>query len=148
MAHKPHLRPNGDSLEFLKNKTWSPVDYKQVITISSLQDYATLSYSCGKKLTVLITMSVAAKILLPFQFVRANRKYIVNLSCVEKYDTDFLFLNNSTKIRLGRTHKKTVRKIISKCPQIKKIQKPRNSRGFLITNYLTNLIFNDKLSEK
>lgn len=124
MAHLPHIRLSGDTVEILKNTSWYPMTRLENIRhVSSLADYSVIHLNQGDRIVVLLSLKDAIEILNDEDkhapedvdekekektFIRIHRKYIVNIDGVQGYDKSTLYMKDGKKFPIGRVYKKSV----------------------------------------
>ena len=124
MAHLPHIRLSGDTVEILKNTSWYPMTrLENIWHVSSLADYSVIHLNQGDRIVVLLSLKDAIEILNDEDkhapedvdekekektFIRIHRKYIVNIDGVQGYDKSTLHMKDGKKFPIGRVYKKSV----------------------------------------
>ncbi len=85
------------------------VDPKEVLYISSMQNYVNLHSSDQKKLTIRSTLKEFLSHFDPDDFIMIHKSYIVNKECIESMTATHLTLRGSVQLPIGRKFKPTVK---------------------------------------
>lgn len=138
MAHLPHIRLSGDTVEILKNTSWYPMARLENIQyVSSLADYSIIYLDQGERIVVLVSLKDAIEILNDEDkhapedvdekekekiFIRIHRKYVINMKETREYDKDTLYMKTGKTFPIGRVYRTTIKKVVPRKKKEKKIQ--------------------------
>lgn len=97
LAKNKAVRDNNDTdTFFIKDGTTNiKIKTSDVYYIEALGDYIKF-HTHEKKITVLSTMKSIEKKLLPYNFIRIHRSYLINLNLVSKIKSNAIEINNKT----------------------------------------------------
>jgi DNA-binding LytR/AlgR family response regulator len=105
-----------ETIKYIKNRPQVHVGSRQylppneILHLESDLNYTQILLSNGKKILSSTTLKIIENRLLPFKnFVRINRKSVVNLDLVEKIEDQTLFLPGERKIIFSRRREKAWR---------------------------------------
>ncbi len=89
---------------FIKNDyMFNKVVINEIILLKSDGHYVEI-HTTAKKYLVRAKLSDFSSILPNELFIRVNRSYLVNINCIDKFGTTFLYVNN-TEIHLGKAYR-------------------------------------------
>jgi len=105
-----------ETIKYIKNRPQVHVGSRQylapneILHLESDINYTKILLSNGKKIMSSTTLKIIESRLVPFKnFVRINRKSVVNLDLVEKIENQTLFLPGERKIIFSRRREKAWR---------------------------------------
>ena len=94
-----------------EKKGIASVDPSQLIYVESYKNYQMLYLSSGDERKLYSRMEILAEKLMPYDFVRVHKGYLVNLACIKRLDSKNVQLNSGQEIPVGRSFQGALREM-------------------------------------